>query len=155
VVGREQLTKDLLREASRLMPQYGIELVDVRIKRLNYVPTVQEQVFTRMISERQRVAEQFRSEGQGEASSIAGETSLELSRIRSEAQRAAEVIRGEADAEATAIYNEAYTKSPEFYGFYRTLESYRKTLRGDATLVLGTDSDYLDYLRRMVPAEGP
>lgn len=149
--GRKQLTREILKDARTQMPQYGIELVDVRIKRLNYIADVREQVFNRMISERQRVAERFRSEGQGEASSIRGDTSRELAEIRSEAQRRAEVVRGEADAEATRIYNEAYGHEPEFYRFYRTLDSYSKTLGKESVLMLGTDSAYFRYLKRIDP----
>ena len=145
--GRKRLTREILREAQKRMPQYGIDLVDVRIKRLNYIADVRQQVFNRMISERQRIAEKFRSEGQGEASRIQGETSRDLAEIRSEAGRKAEIVRGEADAEATRIYNAAYGSEPEFYRFYRTLESYRKTLSEDTVLVIGTDSDYFRYLK--------
>lgn len=155
--GRKQLTREILREAQKRMPQYGVELVDVRIKRLNYIADVREQVFNRMISERQRIAEEFRSEGQGEASQIHGETSRDLARIHSEARRQAEVIRGEADAEATRIYNAAYGNAPDFYSFYRTLESYSKTLGNEAVLVIGLDSDYFRYLKNtevMTPPAG-
>lgn len=146
-IGRERLTRAILEQASKAMPQYGIELIDVRIKRLNYIDSVQQQVFDRMISERQRIAEQFRAEGEGEASRIRGDTARQLAEIRSEASRRAEVIRGEADAEATRIYNEAFGDAPAFYAFWRSLESYRQTLDG-AVLMLGPDSDYLRYLRR-------
>lgn len=143
--GREELTRAILEEARKAMPQYGIELVDLRIKRLNYVPSVQRQVFDRMISERERVAEQFRSEGEGEASRIRGETSLQLAQIRSEATRKAEVVRGEADAESTRIYSEAYSADPEFYAFWRSMQSYENSLPG-AVLVLGSDNSYLRFL---------
>ena len=149
-VGRNTLTRAILEQASKGMPaRYGIELVDVRIKRLNYITTVREQVFQRMVSERQRVAEQFRSEGQGEASRIRGETSLQLANIRSEAKRKAEGIRGEADAEATRVYNEAYTSDTEFYALLRTLESYEKTLGKQTVLLLSSQSDYFKVLRNM------
>jgi len=151
-VGRNTLTKAILNEASKDMPElYGIELVDVRIKRLNYIPSVREQVFQRMISERQRVAAQFRSEGQGEASSIMGDTSRQLSEIRSEAKRKAEVIRGEADAEATRIYNEAYSEDPEFYALLRTLESYPITLGKQTELLISSESEYFKVLRNLTP----
>lgn len=146
-IGREQLTRSILEEARKSMPKYGIELVDVRIKRLNYVASVQQQVFDRMISERQRIAEEYRSEGQGEASRIRGETQRQLDEIRSEAQRKADIIRGQADAEATAIYNEAYEPAAEFYSFYRTLESYGRTLGAGTVLVIDADSDYFRYLQ--------
>jgi len=151
-VGRNTLTRAILEQASKGMPaRYGIELVDVRIKRLNYITTVREQVFQRMVSERQRVAEQFRSEGQGEASRIRGETSLQLATIRSEAKRKAEGIRGEADAEATRVYNEAYAADTEFYALLRTLESYEKTLGKQTVLLLSSESDYFKVLRNMDP----
>ena len=149
-VGRNTLTRAILEQASKGMPaRYGIELVDVRIKRLNYITTVREQVFQRMVSERQRVAEQFRSEGQGEASRIRGETSRQLATIRSEAKRKAEGIRGEADAEATRVYNDAYTSDTEFYALLRTLESYEKTLGKQTVLLLSSQSDYFKVLRNM------
>jgi len=151
-VGRGTLTRDILKEASAGMPEeYGIELVDVRIKRLNYIPSVREQVFQRMRSERQRIAEQFRSEGQGEASRIRGETARQLADIRSEARRKAEVIRGEADAEATRIYNQAYTAGAEFYALLRTLESYEHTLGKQVELLIHSDSPYFQVLRNMAP----
>lgn len=150
-IGREELTQAILEESRRLVPGYGIELVDVRIKRLNYIPSVQQQVYNRMISERQRVAEQFRAEGEGQSSQILGETQREVAQIMSEAKRQAEVIRGQAEAEATSIYNEAYSTDPEFYAFYRSLESYEKSLGSEATLILQTDADYLRYLRNVSP----
>jgi modulator of FtsH protease HflC len=149
-LGRETLTRNILREASKGMPEkYGIELVDVRIKRLNYITSVRLQVFQRMTSERQRIAEQFRSQGEGEASRIEGDTSRELAQIRSEAQRKAEIVRGEADAEAMRIYNEAFASDADFFRFLRTLESYPKTLNERSVLILGTDSDYLRFLNNI------
>ncbi|QDU71723.1 protease modulator HflC [Mucisphaera calidilacus] len=145
--GREELEALILRKASANMDQFGIELVDVRIKRVNYVPSVQARVFDRMITERQRVAQQYRSEGEGEASRIQGETQRDLAQITSSAQRDAEIIRGKADAEATNIYAGAYGKDPEFYAFMRTLESYSKTLSGGTTLLLSADAPYFHYLK--------
>ena len=151
-VGRKTLVNAILKEASSDLPElYGIELVDVRIKRLNYIPSVRQQVFARMISERQRIAEQFRSEGQGEASRIKGEFARQLAAIRSEARRKAEVVRGEADAQATRIYNEAYSKDPEFYALLRTLESYPETLNEKTELLISSDSEYFRVLRNMNP----
>ncbi len=145
-IGRKDLIKSFREEAEREMLSYGIELVDVRIKRLNYIPSVQQQVFERMISERQRIAERFRAEGSGESSRIVGETKKELAEIISNARRQKEIIQGDADAEATRIYNEAYSADPEFYAFYRSLESYANSLKSNATLILGTESDYFRYL---------
>jgi membrane protease subunit HflC len=145
--GREELVQSILETAQKQMPQYGIELVDIRIKRINYVELVQQQVFERMIAERQRIAEQFRSEGQGRSAEIEGETDRLLLEIKSEAERDADVIRGMADAEATKIYNEAYGVDPEFYAFYRTLESYSKALGRGTTMMLGGDSEYFKYFQ--------
>jgi len=148
-VGRENLTREVLQEAQKIMPQFGIELVDVRIKRLNYIDRVRQQVFNRMTSERQRVAEQFRSEGQGSSAEILGKMQRELDEIQSSARKEAEIIRGQADAEATRIYGEAYSSDPEFYAFLRTLESYSESINRDTILMLGVDSDYFRYLREI------
>jgi membrane protease subunit HflC len=145
--GREELMRKILAQAQSQMPEYGIELVDIRIKRVGYVEAVQQRVFERMIAERQRIAEQFRSEGLGRAAEIDGQTQRQLAEIRSEAQRLAEGIRGRADAEATRIYNEAFGSDAEFYAFFRTLESYGESLGEDVTFVIGSDSDYFRYLR--------
>jgi membrane protease subunit HflC len=146
-VGRKELTRAILNEARKEMPNYGIELKDVRIKRINYIPSVQKQVFNRMISERQRIAERFRAEGQGQSAEILGQTRKELAEVLSNAHRQEEIIRGDADAEATRIYNQVYSVDPEFYAFYRSLESYAQSLGGKVTLILSTDSDYFRYLR--------
>lgn len=146
--GREELTKLILEKARAQMPTLGIELVDIRIKRVDYVESVQQRVFERMIAERQRIAEQFRSEGQGRAAQIDGQTQQLLAQIRSEAQRRAELIRGEADAEATRVYNEAFGADPEFFSFFRSLESYSRSIGSKTTIFLGPDSDYVRYLRK-------
>ena len=151
VSGRQELVKSVLEKASVQMPDYGIELVDIRIKRIDYVEAVQQRVFERMIAERQRIAEQFRSEGQGRAAEIDGNTERELAQITSEAQRQAELVRGEADAEATRIYNEAFGADPEFFSFFRSLESYSRSIGNKTTLFLGPDSDYVRYLRDSSP----
>lgn len=145
-VGREQLQSKIFEQAALRVPDLGIELVDFRIKRLNYIASVQQQVFQRMISERERIAAEFRSEGQGEASKIEGDTARQLAEIESNAKREAEEIRGRGDAEAARLYNEAFGTDPEFYRFVRTLESYRKSLGARTTLLLGSDSAYLRYL---------
>lgn len=145
--GREELVRSILEAARQHMPEYGIELVDIRIKRVGYVEAVQQRVFERMIAERQRIAEQFRAEGEGRAAEIDGQTQRQLAEIRSAARRDAEVIRGHADAEATRIYNEAFGADPEFHAFFRTLESYRSSLGEDVTFVIGGDADYFRYLR--------
>jgi membrane protease subunit HflC len=145
--GREVITRAILAEARKITPQYGIELVDVRIKRLNYVESVREKVYARMISERKRIAARFRAEGEGASSEILGTMEKELQQIRSVAYRRAQEIHGEADAEATRIYGASYGRDPEFYAFSRTLEAYRKGQNGNAVLILTTDSDYYRYLK--------
>ncbi len=146
--GRTLITKQILTRAQLVVPQYGIELLDVRIKHINYIKDVQQKVYERMISERTRIAEKFRSEGQGERAKIDGDRQKELQRIESEAYRQAQEIQGKADAEATKIYAEAFGRDPEFYAFLRTLESYRETMKQNSTVILKTDSDYLKYLKR-------
>jgi membrane protease subunit HflC len=143
--GRGQLERDMLAAASRLMPGFGIELVDVRIKRINYIDSVRAQVESRMIAERQSIAARFRSEGEGRSQEILGEMERELRRISSEAERLAQEIIGRADAEATRIYGAAYGADPEFYAFFRTLESYA-LLGENTTLMIDADSDFFRYL---------
>ncbi len=147
VKGRERITREMVAEASRLLPQYGIELVDIRVKRINYVDTVQLQVFKRMISERKRIAAQYRSEGEGERAAILGQMERELARINSEAFRTAQELRGRADAEATRIYAEAYGKNPEFFELYRTFEYYKNSDNSRTSFVLSTDADIFKYLK--------
>lgn len=144
-LGREKLESEILKSASRLMPELGIELKDVRIKRINYIDSVRVQVENRMISERQAIAERFRAEGQGRSLEITGEMEKKLRTINSEAARKAEEIRGTADAEAIRIYGEAFGKDAEFYAFMRTLETYR-ALGDNATLMIRADSDFFRYL---------
>ncbi|HNR12448.1 MAG TPA: protease modulator HflC [Thermodesulfobacteriota bacterium] len=151
VRGREEITRTILAEARRIIPQYGIELVDVRIKRLDYVESVREKVYTRMISERKRIAAQFRSEGEGRSAEILGTMGKELRQIRSAAYRQVQEIQGKADAEATRIYGESYGRNPEFYAFLRTLEVYRERSNNNSVLVLTTDSDFYRYLKEAVP----
>jgi membrane protease subunit HflC len=143
--GRGQLEQEMLASASQLMPELGIELVDVRIKRINYIDSVRVQVESRMISERQSIAARFRSEGEGRSQEILGEMERELRRITSGAERRAQEIIGEADAEATRIYGNAYGADPEFYTFSKTLESYR-ALGENTTLMIKADSDFFRYL---------
>jgi membrane protease subunit HflC len=143
--GRERLEREILAAAARQTPELGIELVDVRLKRVNYINSVRAQVENRMVSERQSIAERFRSEGQGRSQEILGEMERELREIRSEAERQAAEIRGQADAEATRIYGEAYGQDPEFYAFLRTLESY-PYMGANTTLMIGADSEFFRYL---------
>src|SRR5690606_4048944 len=149
--GREQLEEDMLAAASRLMPGLGIDLVDVRIKRINYIDSVREQVEARMISERQSIAARFRSEGEGRSQEILGQMERELRRISSEAERRAQEIIGDADAEATRIYGAAFGVDPEFYNFFKTLESYQ-ALGENTTLMIPGDSEFFRYLQSTAPA---
>jgi len=143
--GRGQLEADMLTAAAVQMPELGIELIDVRIKRINYIDSVRDQVESRMISERQSIAARFRSEGQGRSQEILGNMERELRRISSEAERRAQEIIGRADAEATRIYGAAYGQDPAFYAFSKTLESY-STLGENTTLMIDADSDFFRYL---------
>lgn len=140
--GREELSRDILAAAQEIVPNYGIELIDVRIKRINYVKEVQLKVYERMISERRRAAEQFRSEGQGKKAAIEGNMTKELEQIQAEAYKTAEETKGKADAEAIKIYADAYNKDPEFYAFMQTLETYKSTINKDTNLILTTDNDF-------------
>ena len=148
-VGREKITRAMLQSASKLTPEFGIELVDVRIKRINYVDSVLKKVFERMISERKRIAAQYRSEGEGEAARINGEMQKELKRISSEAFRTAQEVRGKADAKATKIYGDAYSRDPEFYSFSKTLELYREQEHNKTRMILTTDSDFYKYMKEI------
>lgn len=145
--GRLGITRKMLAQAREMTPRYGIELVDIRIKRINYVDSVRKRVFDRMISERQRIAAQLRSEGEGRRAEIIGQMQKELARIRSGAFRRAQEIKGKADAEATKIYGQAYGKDPEFYSLSRTLQAYQEYRHPDSTMVLSTDSDFFNYLK--------
>lgn len=146
-VGRKKIVEEILERSKEKMTEFGIELVDVQIKRINYVEAVRKSVYERMITERTRIAERFRSEGRGTRARIEGKTDLELKEIESEAYRRAQEIKGEADAEATKIYARSYGKDPEFYSFLKTLETYQETLNKDDWLILTTKSDYWKYLK--------
>jgi len=148
-IGREELMKSIQKQASLIAPRYGIELIDVRIKRINYVQEVQKKVYERMISERKRAAEKYRSEGQGKKAEIEGQMTKELQDIRSQAYKAAQELMGEADAEAIKIYADAYNKDPGFYSFLKTMDTYKKTIDKDTTLILSTDNDFYQYLKSL------
>ncbi|MBA3029964.1 MAG: protease modulator HflC [Desulfobacteraceae bacterium] len=145
--GREKISRAILDQAQPKLEKFGIELVDVKIKRINYVDQVQQSVYGRMIAERKQIAEKFRSEGQGEQRKILGEKEKDLKRITSEAYRTAQEVKGKADAEATTIYAQAFGVDPQFYSFVKTLEIYGETLDKESSLVLSTDSDFLKYLK--------
>lgn len=150
-VGREKIRQEILANAKKRVPELGIEILDVRFKRINYVEEVRRTVYQRMTAERRRIADRFRSEGEGEAFRIRGEKERELKRISSEAYRTAEEIRGQADAEATTIYAAAYNQSADsrsFYEFLKTMETYRQTFDEETWLVLSTQAEFFRYLRQ-------
>ena len=145
--GRAEITKGIMEQAQPKLAKFGIKLVDVKIKRLNYVEEVQRSVYGRMIAERKQIAEKFRSEGKGEARKIEGDKEKEMKRITSGAYRTAQEIKGKADAESTKIYAQAYGRDPDFYSFTNTLDIYKKALDKDSTLVLSTDSEFFKYFK--------
>jgi membrane protease subunit HflC len=147
--GRQKIVKKILEQAFPKLNELGIVVVDVQIKRLNYVEEVRTSVYGRMIAERKQIAEKFRSEGQGEARKIEGNRGKELKRITSEAYRTAQEVKGKADAESTRIYAQAYSKDPGFYSFLKTLDVYKETMDKDSSLVLSTDSDFLKYFKSL------
>jgi len=146
-MGRGKITKGILDQAQPKLEKFGIELVDVKIKRLNYVEQVRKSVYGRMIAERRQIAEKFRSEGQGEARKIEGDREKDLKKITSEAYRKAQEIKGKADAEATLIYAKAFSRDPDFYSFLQTLDIYKQTMDKDSALILSTDSEFLKYFK--------
>ncbi len=156
--GRKELEREILAAAAPKMGIWGIELLDVRVKRVNYKDGVIEKIYDRMISERMQIAERFRSEGAGEAAKIEGRREKDLQRIQSDAYRKVQEIKGDADAKASEVYARAYTSSPvaaDFYAFLQTLDTYSKTLGSDSTLVLTTDSDFFRLLKRIDPPAAP
>ncbi len=150
--GRERITREILNAAGPRAKELGIDLLDLRFKRINYVKEVQQKIYERMITERKRIAEKYRSEGQGEASKILGAKERELKKIQSEAYRTAEEIKGKADAEATQIYASAYNRNAEsrdFFRFLKTLETYKTTFSDKDWLILTTGSEFYKYFRNI------
>ncbi len=150
--GRKGVEKEIFVEAAEKVKVFGIELLDIRFKRINYNQSVRPKIYDRMISERRQIAERFLSEGNGEAARIRGNRVRDLNKIQSEAYREVEEIRGLADAKATEIYASAYNQSPQAVGFYeftRTMQSYKTIIANDTTLVLTTDSDLFKFLKGM------
>ena len=144
--GRDELTKEILALAKESTKDLGIEILDFKFKRINYVPEVRQKVYERMISERKRIAEEFRSQGAGESARISGQKDRDLKEITSDAYRRSQEIKGRADGEAANIYAGAYNKNPSFYRFMRTMEIYRETLDDETVLVLSTEGEFLKYL---------
>ena len=145
--GRSKVALIVLEKAAKITPEFGIELVDVRFKRINYVESVQQKVFERMVSERKRIAERSRSEGQGRAAEIRGQKERDMLAVSSVGYKSAQEKKGEADAKATAIYARAYGRDPEFYQFMKSMETLGVTLDSESTLILSTDSELLRYLK--------
>jgi modulator of FtsH protease HflC len=145
-IGRDAITRKILETARGVVSDYGIELIDLRIKRINYIQSVQQKIFERMVSERKRAAEQLRSEGEGFRAEITGKMQKDLKQITSQAYRQAQKLKGQADAEANKIYGDVYSKDPLFYGFTATLQRYPQALK-NGRLVLTTDSEFLKYLK--------
>ena len=148
--GRAKLEESIHAAAVSKLAEFGIELLDVRFKRIDYNDSVKKEIYQRMISERQQIAERFRSEGEGEAAKITGSKERDLLEIESEAYKKVLQVRGEADAKATQVYADAYNASPEairFYEFLQTMEVYKSILSRDTTIVLSTDSDLFKYLK--------
>jgi modulator of FtsH protease HflC len=146
-LGRDQISKMIFEVAAKLTPQYGIELKDVMLKRVNYIESVRQKVYDRMISERKRIAAERRSFGEGQKAEILGKVDKELKEILSNANKQALITRGKADAEATKIYAQAYSQDPEFFAFEKTLESYKNVFGKNTSLVLSSDSDLYQYLK--------
>lgn len=154
--GRALVEQEIFEAAAPKVEVFGIELTDIRFKRVNYNESVRPKIYERMISERRQIAERFRSEGNGEAARINGNRERELNRIRSEAYREVEEIRGDADAKATQIYASAYNQSAEavdFYEFQKTMDMYRTVLQDNSTLIMSTSSEAFEYLKSMNPVE--
>ncbi len=145
--GRSKIADQIFNTSKELCAEYGIKLIDVKIKRINYVQEVRQKVYERMISERQKIAAKYRSEGQGNSAEILGQMKRELDRIESEAYETAQEIIGRADAEAIKIYANAYNRDPGFYEFLKTLETYENTIDKKNTLIMTTDSDYFKYIK--------
>ncbi len=145
--GRDVISDMVLEAAAKATPQYGIELLDVMFKRVNYIESVRLKVYDRMISERKRIAAEKRSTGEGQKAEILGKVERELKVVLSEANREGSEIKGKADAEATKIYGDIYGQDPEFFSFYKTLESYSKVIGDNTSLILSSDSDLYKYLK--------
>jgi membrane protease subunit HflC len=146
-LGRDEITKRIVKQARVKLSPFGIELVDVKIKRINYIESVRLAVYNRMIAERNQIAEKYRAEGKGEASNIRGEKEKELQVITSQAYKTSQILKGEADAKATQIYADAYSVDVDFYEFLKAMDVYKKTMTKESTLILSTDSDFMKYFK--------
>jgi membrane protease subunit HflC len=156
--GRLKIEDEIKNAAAIKLAEFGVELLDLRLRRVNYNPDVLDRIYQRMISERRQIAQRFRSEGEGEAARVAGQKERDLNEIQSTAYRKVQEIRGESDAKATEIYARAYTQNPqaaEFYAFLKSMETYRRSLGKDSTMILSTDSDLFSLLKRSAPKPAP
>src|SRR3954454_14773996 len=156
--GRSKIEDEIKKAAAVKLAEFGVDLLDLRLRRVNYNPDVLDRIYQRMISERRQIAQRFRSEGEGEAARIAGQKERDLNEIQSTAYRKVQEIRGESDAKATEIYARAYTQNPqaaEFYAFLKSMETYRRALAKDLTPILSTESDLFSLLKRAAPKSGP
>jgi membrane protease subunit HflC len=145
---REGIMKRVTEISNEKANTYGIQIVDVRIKRVDLPPENEKYIFDRMKAERERIAKQYRAEGEEESAKIIAETEREKTVILAEAYKSAQILKGEGEAESVKIYAESFNQDPEFYKFYRTLEAYRKTFKEKTTVLLSTDSEFLKYLNR-------
>ena len=155
--GRQEVEKGVFDATAPKLAEFGIDLLDVRFKRINYNPQVLDRIYQRMISERLQIAQRFRSEGEGEVARIFGQKERDINEIQSTAYKRVQAIRGEADAKATEIYGKAYTQSPQatvLYRFLKSMETYRKVINHDATIVLSTNSDLFSLLKRIEQKSG-
>jgi membrane protease subunit HflC len=156
--GRLKIEDEIKKAAAVKLGEFGVELLDLRLRRVNYNPDVLDRIYQRMISERRQIAQRFRSEGEGEAARVAGQKERDLNEIQSTAYRKVQEIRGESDAKATEIYARAYTQNPqaaEFYGFLKSMETYRRALAKDSTIILSTESDLFSLLKHASPKPAP
>ncbi|MCR9292848.1 MAG: protease modulator HflC [bacterium] len=157
-MGRARIEEEIFEKAASKLQDFGIELLDIRFKRINYNESVRRRIYDRMISERQQIAERFRSEGAGEAAKIIGRKERDLLKVESEAYKKVQEIRGQADARATEIYAQAYNQSPEsieFYEFIKTMETYQEMLGQDSTMILTTGSDLFKFLKKIDQPQSP
>jgi membrane protease subunit HflC len=145
---REGIMKRVTEISNEKADTYGIEIVDVRIKRVDLPPENEKFIFDRMRAERERIAKQYRAEGQEESAKIIAETEREKTVILAEAYKIAQTLKGEGEAESIRIYAESFNQDPEFYKFYRTLEAYRLTFKDKTTVLFSTDSEFLKYLNK-------
>ena len=148
-IGRAKLRLMIAKSADTKLSSFGIQLIDVQLRRISYEKSVEKKVYERMISERQRIAQKIRSIGQGEKAKIEGRLARDLKKIESEAYRKTQIIKGKAEAQSTAIYAKSLTRSVKFYDFIKSMEAYKNSLKGKTKFILSSDSEFLEYLRHI------